>query len=132
MAKEISNVTEFGAETIFDGELTFTDNLIISGKFKGTINATGRLEIAKTAECTVDKISAKSVVVLGSVVGDIEGSERVELCRGSTVKGNISTADIRIADKVEFEGTVSMIGEVPAVDLFSVASSEYKKALVLR
>ena len=131
MVKEISNVTEFGPETVFNGELTFTDNLIISGKFQGAINATGRLEIAKTAECVVDKISAKSVVIFGSVSGDIEGSERVELCRGSIVKGNITTADIRIADKVEFEGAVSMIGETPSVDLFSVASSEYKKALVL-
>lgn len=132
MAKEKINVTEFGSETRFDGELTFSDNLIISGKFSGTIKASGNLEISETADCTVGSIVAKSVVVSGTVNGDIEGSERVELCKGSVVKGNIKTANIRIADNVEFEGEVDMLEGVPTVDLFSVASAEYKKALQLK
>ncbi len=129
MAKEKMNVTELGAETRFDGKLTFTDNVIISGKFYGSINASGNLEISETAECTVDKIVAKSVVISGNVNGDVEGQERVELCKGSVVKGNIKTANIRIADNVEFDGDVEMLEDIPSVDLFSVASSEYKKAL---
>jgi cytoskeletal protein CcmA (bactofilin family) len=72
---------------------------------------------------------AKSVVISGNVNGDIEGQERVELCKGSVVKGNIKTSNIRIADNVEFEGEVEMLEGMPSVDLFSVASSEYKRAL---
>lgn len=129
MAKEKTNVTELGSETKFDGKLTFSDNVIISGKFCGSIKASGNLEISETADCTVDRMVAKSVVISGNVNGDIEGQERVELCKGSVVKGNIKTSNIRIADNVEFEGEVEMLEGMPSVDLFSVASSEYKRAL---
>jgi len=132
MAIENGNVTVFGPETEFDGILEFTDNLVITGKFSGTINATGALEVEKTAECEVDKMSAQSIVVYGKVTGDIEGSERVELCNGSIVKGDIKTSRIRIADNVEFEGEVSMIEEIPDTDVFAVASKEFKDSLILK
>lgn len=133
MAKEKDeNVTVFGKETEFDGTLEFTDNLIITGKFNGTIKATGSLEIEKSAVCNVDKMSAESIVVSGDITGNIEAKERVELCNGSKVKGDIRTARLRIGDDVEFEGQISMIDEVPDVDIFSVASTEFKNALIMK
>ena len=130
MSKENGNLTVFGQETEFDGVLEFTDSLVITGKFHGTIKATGDLEIDRSAVCDVDVMNAESIVVLGKVTGRIEASERVELCSGSRVKGDIKTARIRISDNVEFEGQVSMLSEVPDIDIFSVASAEYKDALI--
>lgn len=132
MAKEIITTTVFGQETEFDGVLNFTDNLVITGRFNGTIDATGTLEIDRTAVCTVDKMSAKSIVIYGNVTGDIEGTERVELCKGSKVKGDIRTANLRIADNVEFEGQVSMVDDIPDIDIFSVASSEFKNSIIMK
>lgn len=132
MAVKNGNLTVFGTETEFNGVLEFTDSLVITGSFTGTINATGSLEVEKTSECKVDKIIAKSVVVYGKVTGDIEGRERVELCNGSSVTGNIKTARLRIADDVDFEGSISMIDEVPDEDIFATASKEYKDSLILR
>lgn len=130
MSKENGNLTVFGQETEFDGVLEFTDSLVITGKFHGTIKATGDLEIDRSAVCDVDVLNAESIVVSGKVTGRIEASERVELCSGSRVKGDIKTARIRISDNVEFEGQVSMLSEVPDIDIFSVASAEYKDALI--
>ncbi len=132
MAIENGNVTVFGKETDFDGILEFTDNLIITGKFKGEIKATGALEVEKTADCDVSKISAQSIVVYGRLKGDLEGVERVELCNGSSVKGNIKTSRIRIADNVEFDGEISMLEDFPEEDLFAVASKEFKDSLILK
>lgn len=130
MSKENGNLTVFGQETEFDGVLEFTDSLVITGKFHGTIKATGDLEIDRSAVCDVDVMNAESIVVSGKVTGRIEASVRVELCSGSRVKGDIKTARIRISDNVEFEGQVSMLSEVPDIDIFSVASAEYKDALI--
>lgn len=130
MSKENGNLTVFGQETEFDGILEFTDSLVITGKFHGTIKATGDLEIDRSAVCDVDVMNAESIVVSGKVTGRIEASERVELCSGSRVKGDIKTARIRISDNVEFEGQVYMLSEVPDIDIFSVASAEYKDALI--
>ncbi|MBP5438818.1 MAG: polymer-forming cytoskeletal protein [Treponema sp.] len=132
MASEKKNETIFGQETEFEGNLTFSDSLVITGKFNGNINATGDLEIEKSAVCNVDKMTAATVVVSGRVTGNIEASKSVELCKGSKVKGDITTPELRIADNVEFEGSVNMLDEIPDTDIFSISSDEYKKSLVLK
>ncbi|MBO6131127.1 MAG: polymer-forming cytoskeletal protein [Treponema sp.] len=132
MASEKKNETIFGQETEFEGNLTFSDSLVITGKFNGNINATGDLEIEKSAVCNVDKMTAATVVVSGRVNGNIEASKSVELCKGSKVKGDITTPELRIADNVEFEGSVNMLDEIPDTDIFSISSDEYKKSLVLK
>lgn len=129
---EKRTLTVFGPETEFDGVLEFSDDLIITGKFNGRIKATGNLEIARDAICTVEKISAKSVVISGNVTGDIDASERVEICNGGVVKGDIATSRIRIENNVEFEGEITMLDSVPEENLFASASNEYKQAMVLR
>lgn len=125
-----NNITVFGTETEFDGVLEFNSKLVITGKFNGRINAPeGDLEIARNAYCNVDTINANSVVICGNVSGDINASDRVEICTGSIVSGNIKTARIRIANNVEFLGEVSMLEENPDADLFTVASKEFKQAM---
>ena len=126
------NLTVFGQETEFDGVLDFTDNLVITGKFHGTIKATGDLEIDKSAVCDVDTISASSVIISGQVKGNVEAKNHIELGSGSNVKGDLTAAKLRIADNVEFEGKISMIEQSPDLDIFSVASDEFKKSLYLR
>ncbi|MDY2844317.1 MAG: polymer-forming cytoskeletal protein [Treponema sp.] len=131
-SKVKKNLTVFGQETEFDGILEFTDNLVITGKFNGEIKATGDLEIEKTAVCSVSKMAANSITISGKVTGDIDAPERVEMCSGSVVHGDVKTGRIRIADDVDFEGQISMIDSVPDVNIFSVASDEYKQAMVLK
>ena len=130
--KENENLTVFGSDTEFDGVLEFTDSVVITGKFHGTINASGNLEIEKNAICNVDNMKAQSVVISGQVTGNVEGKERIELCSGSKVKGDLTSARLRIADNVEFDGKVSMIDEIPSTDIFAVGSQEFKNSLVMR
>ena len=126
--KPKKNLTVFGQETEFDGILEFTDSLVITGKFRGEIRATGDLEIEKGAVCNVEKMTANSIVISGSVTGDVDAPERVEMCSGSLVRGDVKTARIRIAEDVDFEGQVSMLEKESEINLFSVASDEYKNA----
>lgn len=129
---EKKNITVFGDETEFNGVLEFTDRLVITGKFNGTIIApSGDLTIAKNAECNVDSIQANSIVISGNLKGNVSAVERVEICSGSVVQSDITTSQIRIANNVEYTGEVSMLEEKPDVDLFSVASSEFKKAMII-
>jgi len=126
------NITVFGSETEFNGTLEFKDKLIITGKFTGKIEApTGDLEIAKNAVCDVESIAVNSIVIYGDVKGQINAEERAEICSGSNVESDVSTARLRIANNVEFSGQVTMLDKEPEVDLFSVASEEYKQAMIV-
>lgn len=130
--EEKQNVTIIGEETEFNGVLEFSDRLIITGRFTGKINApTGELEISKTSECDVDSIVAKSIEISGKVKGSLTASERIELFSGSSISSDLTTAKLRIANNVDFNGDVTMLEKEPEVDLFSVVSSEFKQACVI-
>ncbi|MBE6344193.1 MAG: polymer-forming cytoskeletal protein [Spirochaetaceae bacterium] len=126
------NVTVLGQETEFSGELEFTDNLVITGKFEGKINATGNLKIGKTGICKVSKMTADSILVAGSVTGDIEAKSKVEMCSGSKITGDVASVRLRIDDDVDFHGQVTMLDALPDVDLFSLSASEYKQACLAK
>lgn len=124
------NVTVLGEETSFDGFLSFKDNLVITGKFSGTIESDGNLEIAKTAVCDVDSMSASVIVVSGSVKGNIAADQKLEMQSGSKISGDITTKKLRIAQNVDFKGKVSMLEDEGSVDVFSLSPAEYKQALL--
>lgn len=129
MAKNnnLSNLTVFGEETSFQGVLEYTDNLVITGKFEGSIKSTGNLEIAKTAVCNVDSMSAKNILIAGNVKGNIIAESKLEMNSGSKISGDITTKKLRIADNVDFKGKVTMFDKVPDIDIFSVSGAEYKE-----
>lgn len=128
--KEKRTLTVFGSETEFDGVLEFNDDLIITGKFNGKIKATGNLEISKNAVCTVESIEAESIIVAGDLTGNVIAQDRIEICSGASVTGDLTAARLRIANNVEFEGQVTMLDSEPDSNIFSSASNEYKQALV--
>ncbi|MGL4982623.1 MAG: bactofilin family protein [Treponemataceae bacterium] len=128
--KKDLNLTVFGAGTEFDGVLEFTDNLIIRGKFKGVIKATGNLEVDKTAECNTNSIKASSIIVSGTITGDIDAEKSLEMRPGSKIIGNISTANLRIDDGVDFDGDVTMLSENPNMNIFSYSNIELRDLLL--
>ena len=125
------NLTVLGQETEFTGELEFTDNLLVTGKFNGKINASGALEIDKTAICNVEYIKAGSVIVSGKVSGNINAEDGIEMCSGSSVHGDVVASRIRISENVDFEGSVTMLEKESSSDLFSVSSEEFKNSFLL-
>lgn len=126
------NITVLGQETEFSGMIEFTDNLVITGKFDGTIKASGNLKIDKNGVCNVSSMSADSILIAGAVTGNVTATSKVELCSGSKITGDITTARLRIDDNVNFHGQVTMLEASPDVDLFSVTAAEYKQACAAR
>lgn len=124
-------VTVLGKETEFNGTLKFRDDLKILGTFHGAIDAQGNLAVDKGAVCTVDHINASSIVVNGTIHGNLYAADRVEMCSGSDVHGNIRTARIRIADGVSFSGSVSMIRTDADFDIFTSRGTGIKDKIRL-
>jgi len=123
------DITVFGEQTRFEGVLRFTEELHIAGTFDGTIDAQGTLVIKKGAVCKSDYIKAASIVVEGSVTGDVTAGDRIEMRTGSFVRGNITTSRLKIYDGVSFEGSVEMIRSSSTIDLFAGRAEVLKDSL---
>jgi cytoskeletal protein CcmA (bactofilin family) len=109
----IKNVDEAEIDTIlaedidFHGVLSFKDPLMIKGKFKGEIKASGDLYIGKDAEVEA-KIEANMVSLKGRLKGNIYARSKVELFSTSSIDGDITTPNIIMESGSRFDGKCTM------------------------
>ena len=54
------------------------------------------------------QVVAKSVVVMGEVVGNIEATEKIEISREGTVEGDIKAPRVVITEGARFRGSIDM------------------------
>jgi cytoskeletal protein CcmA (bactofilin family) len=101
--------TILGKESEFDGKLTFDGQVRIDGKFQGQINTKDTLVIGDGARVNAE-INAGTVIVNGSVEGNIKAAQLIELHQPGRVKGNLETPALSIDRGVIFEGSCKMEG----------------------
>ena len=100
--------TVFGKDTEFNGDLAFDKSLQINGKFEGEIKDGDFLVIGEKAEVRAN-IKVKTVIVKGTVYGNVEATDKLEIHKEGKLYGNIRTSKLIIADGVVFEGKCEMI-----------------------
>ena len=105
--------TVLGKDTELSGDLSFAKSLQINGYFEGDINSTGFLVVGEGSVVKAN-IRAKTVILKGTVHGNIEAVERLEIHPNGKLYGNIRTSKLRISDGVIFEGNCEMIKDASA------------------
>jgi cytoskeletal protein CcmA (bactofilin family) len=100
--------TVFGKDTEFHGDLSFKKSLQIDGSFEGEISSGGYLVIGEEATVRAN-IKANTVIIKGTVHGNVEAVNKLEIQPGGKLYGNIRTSKLKIADGVVFEGNCEMI-----------------------
>jgi cytoskeletal protein CcmA (bactofilin family) len=101
-------MTNLGASTAFDGNLTCDEDLTVEGHLTGSIHVRdATLVVAETAHLEAT-IRAARVIVQGTVHGSISGSQRIELSPSAVVNGDLSATKVVIADGARFNGRVDM------------------------
>ncbi len=81
--------------------------LRIDGEFEGTVQVPDTLVIGKDGRVKAE-IKVKNAVVGGTVVGNIDAKEKIELQAGSRLEGDIKTTRLVIDEGVFFEGNCKM------------------------
>jgi cytoskeletal protein CcmA (bactofilin family) len=90
-----------------EGRYTFSGTVMLNGRFKGEISTTDTLIIGDKGVMNGD-IRAGQVLVSGEVVGNILGTERVELKRTARVFGDVEAPVVVVEEGVLFEGHCRM------------------------
>jgi len=100
--------TVFSKNTEFYGDLSFKKSLQINGKFEGEINSGTYLVVGEEAVIKAN-IKADTVIIKGTVYGNIEAISKLEIHPNGKLYGNIRTKKLMISDGVVFEGKCEMI-----------------------
>lgn len=91
----------------FDGVLRTSGDLTVEGRLTGEIHSSGIITIAETGRVEAD-VHGRAVSIAGSLKGDVQADERIELEPSANVHGNIVSPRILIKDGATFEGQVFM------------------------
>ena len=95
--------TIIGRDAHFKSEISFKNNLQILGSYEGQITTTGNLEVSSEAEVNAD-IKAGSIIVDGSIQGNLDASDIIELKTTSHVRGDITCERLIMVEGASFEG----------------------------
>lgn len=88
------------------GDISSGQDLYVDGEVDGQMELTDhKLTIGPQARVKAN-IRAQNVVIVGWAEGNIQATERVELCSQSSLTGDIKTPRIVIKDGAHFKGTI--------------------------
>ncbi|WP_375769267.1 polymer-forming cytoskeletal protein [Archangium gephyra] len=99
--------TLLGKGSEFEGKLTFEGQVRIDGKFSGQIVTKDVLVIGDGARVTAE-INAGTVIINGTVEGNVRAAQLIELHAPARVKGSLESPALTMDRGVVFEGTTKM------------------------
>ena len=103
-----ANLTAFidqGSE--FEGKLTFKDTVRIDGSFQGEITSENTLIVGETGTIEAT-IRSNTVVVSGTVTGNIHAGRQIVLHKSAKVDGDMNAPSLIIEEGAVFNGRLSM------------------------
>ena len=97
-----------GKALFFKGEITGSESLFIDGKVEGTIALPGnRVTVGRNGQ-VASNITAREIVIMGKVRGDVTASDRVDIRAEGALTGNVTAARISIEDGAFFKGGIDI------------------------
>jgi cytoskeletal protein CcmA (bactofilin family) len=97
-----------GRSVIIKGDISGAEPLFIDGQVEGSITLTDhRVTIGRNGIVTAN-VSAKEVVIMGKVTGNIECSDRLDIRGEGTLIGDVVTQRISVEDGAMMSGKVQV------------------------
>ena len=95
------------------GQIFSKEDLFVDGDLEGTVEALEhKLTIGPNGTVHAG-IKAREVVALGTIQGNVEAAERIEIRKDARLVGDIRTARIIIEDGAYFKGSIDIVKPEP-------------------
>lgn len=125
-----------GKGLVIKGEITGTESLFIDGKVEGSINLPGnRVTVGQHGQVSASMavcITAREIVVMGKIHGNVSASDRVEIRAEGALTGDVTAARISIEDGAFFKGGIDIRKPEPGTRAENGAAAEARGAGELR
>jgi cytoskeletal protein CcmA (bactofilin family) len=103
-----------GKAVRINGQINSKEDLYVDGDVEGTLEAPEhKLTIGPNGTVHAT-IKAREVVALGSIQGNVEAADRIEIRKDAKLVGDIRTARIVIEDGAYFKGSIDIVKPEPA------------------
>jgi cytoskeletal protein CcmA (bactofilin family) len=97
-----------GRSVVIKGEITGAEALFIDGRIEGTINfPENRVTIGRNGNVAAN-ITAKEVVIMGKVQGNVEAADRLDIRSEGVLSGDVITHRISVEEGAILKGGVEV------------------------
>src|SRR3954470_20364873 len=96
------------------GQIHSKEDLYVDGDVEGTVEAPDHKLTVGPNGTVHATIKAREVVALGSIQGNVEAAERIDIRKDAKLVGDIRTARIVIEDGAYFKGSIDIVKPEPA------------------
>jgi len=126
-SRAASDLATIGKSLQIKGELTGSESLYIDGNVEGAINMPdSRVTVGREAQVSAN-ITAREVVVLGKVSGNVYASDRVDIRSEGSLTGDVTAQRISIGDGAFFRGGIDIRTPGHRKNGMSVGSSDHSQ-----
>jgi cytoskeletal protein CcmA (bactofilin family) len=103
-----------GKSVIVKGQIFSREDLTIDGEVEGTVELQEhRLTVGPNGKVLAG-IKAREIVVLGTIHGNVETTDKIDIRKDAKLVGDIKTARVVIEDGAYFKGNIDIVrAEVP-------------------
>ena len=104
-------MAQLGRSVCVKGEITGSEDLTVDGQVDGRIDLPQHiLTVGPNATVCAD-VTAKVVMVFGSVLGTVVAHDKIEIRRSGSVEGNVACNRLVVQDGAILSGKVETRGE---------------------
>jgi cytoskeletal protein CcmA (bactofilin family) len=97
-----------GKSLVIKGEVTGSESLYIDGRVEGSINLPGnRVTVGRNGVVSAN-ISAREIVILGKVRGNMTASDRFDIRSEGSLTGDITAQRVSIEEGAYFKGGIDI------------------------
>ncbi len=90
------------------GDLTGNEDMVIEGRVEGKVDLpNNQLTIGANGKVKAE-IHAKGIVIVGHVIGNVIGLERVEIQATGRVEGDVTAPKLIVAEGAQLNGAIQM------------------------
>ena len=118
--------TIISAQAITSGKIEGNSDVLICGKFEGSLNIPNNTVTVELSGVAQASLSAKNIIIHGTVIGNLYGSESVHIISSGVVDGDIKSSNVILEKSCKFNGSIEMIKE-PAKEAPARVSTEKSK-----
>jgi cytoskeletal protein CcmA (bactofilin family) len=97
-----------GKAVMVKGQISSREDLVIDGEVEGTVEAHDhRVTVGPNGKVHAG-VKAREIVVLGSINGNVEAAEKIDIRKDAKLVGDIKTTRIVIEDGAYFKGSIDI------------------------
>ncbi len=98
-----------GKSVIVKGQIYSREDLTIDGEVEGTVELQEhRLTVGPNGKVTAG-VKAREIVVLGTIHGNVETTDKIDIRKDAKLVGDIKTARVVIEDGAYFKGNIDIV-----------------------